>query len=120
MPFDDGHLYFQTRPLVPSALHIASCLAWREPRKVYLQRSFDHISSAHLGAVTITLTHYREPAVHLPLALLYMYYHCLKRRPLPSMLLNIRSCVDSNPIAPTILTFVFSRFLTVEGAWGSK
>jgi len=41
------------------------------------------------------------------LALLYMYYHCLKRRPLPSMLLNVRFCVDSNPIAPTIFSTAY-------------
>jgi len=37
------------------------------------------------------------PAIHLPLALLCMYYHRLNRRPLPWMLLNIRFSVDSNP-----------------------
>jgi len=55
-----------------------------------------------LGCASPRMFTSNPPAVHLPFALLCMYQHRLKRRPLPSMLLKVRFCVDSIPSALTI------------------
>jgi hypothetical protein len=108
-------------PLLRPSLAARSGSEWIEqkPSAVGLawETSPDFVRALHLFAlIGLPLVTVREervwispisvsqpPAVHLPFALPCMYQHRLKRRPLPSMLLNIRFCVDSIPSALTNL-----------------